>query len=144
MKSLERRGLPQQAWRFLCIAGGITLFDWTTFAVLCLLIPSSLAFVISFAVAVTIRFWLDRTFTFIVTQGSWRWQLVRYFLSCTITFCISFTAFQAARYLVVPPFPAKVFSTGCGTIFGFILFKCFVFAQSLVSTGSSSEEGAKS
>jgi len=30
MKPLERRGLPKQAWRFLCIAGGITLFDWTT------------------------------------------------------------------------------------------------------------------
>jgi putative flippase GtrA len=139
MKLVEGLSLSQQAIRFLCIAGGITLFDWTTFALLCLVIPSSIAFVISFAVAVAIRFWLDRRFTFIVTQGDWRWQLIRYFLSCTITFCISLTAFQVARYFLVPPLAAKILSTGCGTIFGFVLFKCFVFAQSLMSTGRSSE-----
>jgi putative flippase GtrA len=138
MKLLERLSLPQQVVRFLCIAGGITLFDWTTFVLLCMLMPASIAFVISFAVAVTIRFWLDRKFTFVVTDGNWRWQLIRYFLSCVITFSISLTAFQVARYLMVPPFPAKVLSTGCGTIFGFVLFKCFVFAQSLISTGRSS------
>jgi putative flippase GtrA len=141
MKLIQGLSLPQQALRFLCIASGITLFDWTMFALLCLLLPASIAFVISFAVAVTIRFWLDRRFTFIVTQGNWRWQLVRYFLSCTITFCISFAAFQVARYFLVPPFPAKVFSTGCGTVFGFVLFKCFVFTQSLMSTRRSGEIG---
>lgn len=130
-KPFEGLGLPRQVWRFLCIAGGITLFDWTTFTLLCLLITPSLAFVISFTVAVMIRFWLDRKFTFIVTEGNWRWQLIRYFLSCFITFSISFIAFQIARQFGMQQFAAKVFSTGCGTIFGFVLFKCFVFAQAL-------------
>jgi|GEM_PF-5389274 putative flippase GtrA len=142
--TLEWVGLSQQALRFLGIAGGITLFDWTTFMLLCLLIAPSIAFVISFAVAVTIRFWLDRKFTFIVTKGNWRWQLIRYFLSCLITFSVSFIAFQTARHFGVQQLPAKVFSTGCGTIFGFVLFKCFVFAQVLISTGSSSERQAES
>jgi putative flippase GtrA len=132
-------GLPQQALRFLCIACGITLFDWTTFSLLCLVIAPSFAFVISFTIAVTIRFWLDRKFTFIVIEGDWYWQLIRYFLSCMITFSISFIAFQTARYFGVHQFAAKVFSTGCGTIFGFVLFKCFVFAQSLMPTGKTSQ-----
>lgn len=128
--------LSKQAVRFLCIGGGITLFDWTTFALLCLVTSPSVAFVISFTTAVVIRFWLDRKFTFTATGGNWRWQLSRYFLSCGITFCISFAAFQLARYFEVPQFPAKVFSTGCGTILGFCLFKFFVFAQSFVWVSS--------
>jgi putative flippase GtrA len=138
-KLLEGFGLPQQALRFLCIAGGITLFDWTTFTLLCFLIAPSFAFVISFTVAVAIRFWLDRKFTFIVMEGDWRWQMTRYFLSCMITFSISFIAFQIAIHFGVNQLAAKVFSTGCGTIFGFVLFKCFVFAQSLIPNARSNE-----
>jgi len=124
--------LSSQALRFLCIGGGITLFDWATFAVLCLVMSPTVAFVISFTTAVAIRFWLDRKITFVVKGGDWRWQLFRYFLSCGVTFSVSFFAFQLARHFGVHQLLAKVFSTGCGTILGFCLFKFFVFAQSAV------------
>jgi putative flippase GtrA len=133
MKNLiEGVAFPKQAIRFLCIGGGITLFDWAMFMLLSSFISPSAAFIISYTLAVLVRFWLDKKITFAVKDGNWRWQLFRYFLSCGITFCISFVAFELARYLGVPQFPAKVFSTGCGTIFGFCLFKFFVFARSFV------------
>jgi putative flippase GtrA len=137
MKNLiEGVASSKQVIRFLCIGGGITLFDWAMFMLLSNFISSSVAFIISYAVAVLVRFWLDKKITFAVNDGNWRWQLFRYFLSCGITFCISFVAFQLAHYLGVPQFLAKVFSTGCGTIFGFRLFKFLVFAQSFVWAGS--------
>jgi putative flippase GtrA len=133
MNRFEESSAPsKQALRFLGVAGGITLFDWTLFAILCFFLSPSVAFVISFTTAVVIRFWLDRKITFVAREGNWRWQLFRYVLSCGIIFCVSFFGFQLARYFGVSQFPAKVFSTGCGTIFGFCLFKFFVFAQSVV------------
>src|SRR5258707_13462369 len=135
-KLIEGFALSKQAVRFLCIGGSITLFDWAMFVLLSRFISPSTSFSVSYIVAVLVRFWLDRRITFAVREGNWRWQLFRYFLSCGITFCISFAAFQLARYFEVPQFPAKVFSTGCGTILGFCLFKFFVFAQSFVWVSS--------
>jgi putative flippase GtrA len=135
----ENFAQSKQALRFLCVASGITLFDWTLFAILCFFLSPSVAFVISFTTAVVIRFWLDRKITFVVTGGSWRWQLFRYFLSCGVTFSVSFVAFHFALSIGAPQLLAKVFSTGCGTIFGFCLFKFFVFAQSFVWTSRSDQ-----
>jgi putative flippase GtrA len=139
-----RFAVSQQAIRFLFIGGGITLFDWVTFTLLSRVMDSTIAFITSYVVAVFIRFWLDRRITFVVKEGSWRWQLVRYFLSCAVTFCISFITFQLATGFGSPQFLAKVFSTGCGTILGFVLFKFFVFARSIVWAGSSEETRAES
>lgn len=136
--------ISKQAIRFLCIGGAITLFDWAMFLLLSKLMSPPLAFIVSYTVAVLVRFWLDRRITFAVRKGNWSWQLFRYFLSCGITFCISFAAFQTARYFGVPQFPAKVVSTGCGTIFGFCLFKFFVFAQSFVWMSSSEQTPSES
>jgi putative flippase GtrA len=136
--------VSQQAIRFLLIGGGITLLDWVTFTLLSRVMDWTTAFVTSYVVAVFIRFWLDRKFTFVVKEGSWRWQLIRYFLSCGVTFCISFLTFQLATHFGSPQFPAKVFSTACGTILGFLLFKFFVFARTIVLAGSSEETRAES
>ena len=132
--------LSQQAIRFLCIGGGITLFDWVTFTLLCRAMAPSIAFVTSYLVAVFIRFWLDRKITFAVNDGSWIWQLVRYFLSCGATFCISFASFQLATAFGSPQFPAKILSTACGTVLGFLLFKFFVFAQSILAERSEHQQ----
>ena len=143
-RSISRFALPQQAVRFLCVGGGISLFDWVTFTLLSRTMAPAVAFITSYTVATFIRFWLDRKITFLVNEGSWRWQLVRYFVSSAVTFCISFLAFQLASYFGAPQFPAKVFSTACGTVLGFVLFKFFVFAQSIVLAGNAEETRAES
>jgi putative flippase GtrA len=115
--------------RFLLVGGSITLFDITFCAILSVILPATLAYCLSFATAVVLRFWIDRNFTFRESDGERLLQFVRYWLSCCLTLIVGAAAFNSLRLLAIPVVVAKVFSVFPVTLLGYLLFRFFVFVR---------------
>jgi putative flippase GtrA len=129
MSHLSLRNRVPKKIRFVLVAGGTTLFDLSFCSFLCVFAQKAIAFSISYAVAVCVRFWLDRNFTFVNNSGPAATQFLKYALTCLLSFCLGLLIFSVADRWGFSPFIAKLASIPPVTIFSYLLFERFVFAR---------------
>jgi putative flippase GtrA len=115
--------------RFLLVGGSITLFDVAFCAILTLILPPNLAYCLSFATAVALRFWLDRHFTFRSLGGKAMAQFAKYWFSCSVTMIVGIVAFNGLQTCGVPLILSKIGSVIPVTLLGYVLFRFFVFGR---------------
>ncbi|MBV9490582.1 MAG: GtrA family protein [Verrucomicrobia bacterium] len=130
-KSIRDR-LPRNAGRFLLVGALTTLFDICFGALLCLVLRPGTAYLISFGVCVTVRFWVDNRYTFAQTQGSLFAKYLRYWCSCLLTLLIGWSGFAALIRAGSGYLCAKVISLVPATLSGYALFRWFVFSEQKV------------
>jgi putative flippase GtrA len=124
---LKSRAFALKQTRFALVAGGITLFDLCLCPLLCMVAPRATAFSVSYGIALCLRFWLDRNFTFTNKSGDAVIQLLKYTLSCLISFSLGLLVFCLGNKSGLSPFLAKLVSLPLVTIFSYLLFERFVF-----------------
>src|ERR1700730_13210867 len=107
--------------RFLLVGGSVTVFDVAFCAILTLIAPANLAYCVSFATAVALRFWLDRHFTFRSSGGKALTQFAKYWFSCSLTLVVGIVAFNGLRACGIPLITSKIVSVIPVTLLGYVL-----------------------
>lgn len=115
--------------RFLLVGGSVTVFDVVFCTILTLMMPPNLAYCLSFATAVALRFFLDKHFTFRSSGGKALAQFARYWLSCSLTMVVGIVTFNVLRGCGLPLIIAKIVSVIPVTLLGYTLFRFFVFGR---------------
>ena len=128
MKGIQNR-LPRNAGRFLLVGLGITMFDLVFCTALCAALPPATAYLVSYVVCITVRFWLDKQYTFQNGDGDLCGKYLRYWLACLVTLLIGWGGFGALIRMGFPYLFAKLISLVPVTVSGYVLFRWFVFAD---------------
>ena len=126
--------------KFGCIGGVVYLFDATCFWLLIKLIGlAGPARVISVALAMTLSWWLNRTFTFHASSNRMGWaELIKFMLSqlpgACINAAVSVLAFTYLKFAMNNPWLSTALGSCAGLFANFIMANVFVFNKKKIAS----------
>lgn len=130
MKLLGRVFKSPETWRYLVSAIATTLTDLGVFSVIHRFIQEQVSYVISFGVAVCMRFVIDRYWTFKGhSQESVGRQFITYWLLALFNLFLGAVLFSGLRWVGLPPILAKISSIPPTTVFAYLGLKFWVFGR---------------